>query len=206
MAPLTLVTSPDASRIDVATLVVRAKGSDRAATAELYARHVDRVRRIVARVVGVGPELDDLVQDAFVAAFRRLASLREGGAFASWLDAVAVGEARHHLRAKARRKWLRFFAPEDVPEMIAPSTIDGARDAAKAAQALVGELPVDLRIAFSLRRIDGMQLEEAAAMCRVSLATFKRRLQKAEALFSSRARENPVLSSFFSEAKSLATR
>src|SRR4051812_10608808 len=102
MAPLTLV-SDDAKDADApsdADLVVRALGADRSATAALYARHVARVRRIVARIVGVGPELDDLVQDAFVAAFRRLSSLRDARAFGGWLDAVAVGEARHHLRAK----------------------------------------------------------------------------------------------------------
>ncbi|HEY4222282.1 MAG TPA: RNA polymerase sigma factor, partial [Myxococcota bacterium] len=153
VAPLKLLANPAADAGD-APLVLAVRRGDRAASSALYLRHVDAVRRIVARLVGVGVELDDLVQDAFVTAFRRLSSLREPAAFAAWLYAVAVGVARHLLRQKARRRWLSFLAPEDVPEVEAPAPalVDGTRDAARAASVLLAELPVDLRIAFSLRR------------------------------------------------------
>ena len=199
MAPLALVSGDAGDAPSDAALVARARAGDRSATASLYARHVERVRRIVARIVGVGPELDDLVQDAFVAAFRRLSSLRDASAFGPWLDAVSVGEARHHLRAQARRRWLSFRAPSDVPDVAAPSLLDPARDAAKAATSILSSMPTDLRIAFSLRRVDGRSLEEAASMCRVSLATFKRRMQRADAFFQERARDHAALAHYFSE-------
>jgi RNA polymerase sigma-70 factor (ECF subfamily) len=195
MGPLhVLSTSPEVRDEELVDAVV---AGDRRAASLLYTRHAERVRRVLARIVGVGPDLDDLVQDSFVTALRRIGALKDRRALSSWLCAVAVGCARHHLRARARKRWLTFFAPESLPEVPkTPALVDGTRDAARAATAVLASLPVDLRIAFALRRVDGLALEEAAAMTGVSLATFKRRMQKADALFAERAREQPTLSAY----------
>jgi RNA polymerase sigma-70 factor (ECF subfamily) len=187
-----------------AALVAAVLAGDRAAASRLYARHAPRVRGLLARILGVGPELDDVLQDTFVIAFRRLPSLREPAALGAWLRAVAVGEARHHLRARARRRWLTFFAPDDMPDAPAPAAPGGEmRDAARATLDIVRGLPVDERVAFALRYLEGMKLEEAAAAARVSLATFKRRLARAEDAFARRARASPSLDAF---ASSIAAR
>ena len=62
-----------------------------------------------------------------------------------------------------------------------------------ATYAALDALPVDERIAFALRFIDGMELTEVAAACETSLATIKRRLDRASASFEAEARRQPAL-------------
>lgn len=168
----------------------------------IYGRHAAAMRRVVARILGVTAEIDDVLHDSFMAALRRIDSLRDPAALKPWLVSVAVGEARHHLRAKARRAWLSFFAPEDVPD--APAVgVDAAGSAAvRATYEVLRSLPADERIAFALRHLDGMELAECASVCAVSLATFKRRLQRADAAFAAGAREHPALDAYSQNTQS----
>ncbi len=121
--------------------------------------------------------------------------MRDPNALGPWLRSVAVGEARHHLRARARRRWLLFFAPVDLPEP--RSTPEPPQHELRASvqttMAIVRELPVDERVAFALRYFEGLKLDEAAQAAGVSLATFKRRLLRAETQFHERARAYPSL-------------
>lgn len=199
MASLELVKREDRAEVEVERLVRLARTGDRDALQAIYRAHAGHVRALLARLVGVSGELDDLLQDTFITAFRSLHQLREPAALGAWLRAVAVGEARHHLRSKARRGWLTFMAPEVLPDPpMMPAAADGDREAARAAQEIVRALDIDERLAFSLRFVEGMKLEEAAAACGVSLATFKRTLARAEHAFHARAREFPALDRFLS--------
>jgi RNA polymerase sigma-70 factor (ECF subfamily) len=74
---------------------------------------------------------------------------------------------------------------------VAPS--NDAGEALRATYAVLEQLAVDERIAFVLRFIEGMELKEGAVACSVSLATFKRRLARAEERFTELARSSPVL-------------
>jgi len=68
------------------------------------------------------------------------------------------------------------------------------RDATRRVYRVLDTLPEDERIAFALRFIDDMELTDVAEACDVSLATIKRRLDRAEATFVARARKDVVLS------------
>ena len=59
--------------------------------------------------------------------------------------------------------------------------------------AILSDFPADERLAFTLRFVSEMQLTEVAAACKVSLATVKRRLARAEKRFVEAARSNPAL-------------
>lgn len=178
-----------------ADLVAAVRAGNRAAASRLYARHAPRVRGLLARLIGTGADLDDVLQNTFVVALRRLEALRDPEALGAWLRSVAVGEARHHLRALARRRWLLFFAPVSLPEpavQVEPPH-EELRASVQTTLAIVRGLPVDERVAFALRYLEGLKLDEAATAAGVSLATFKRRLLRAETLFHERARAYPSL-------------
>jgi RNA polymerase sigma-70 factor (ECF subfamily) len=115
-----------------------------------------------------------------------------------WLSQVAVFTARGIIRRRRRRRWLRFYAPEDVPEESASAT-QPVHDALRRARAILDRMDVDDRIAFALRFIDGMELTEVADACQVSLATIKRRLAAARARFEDAARHDPVLGEMLRE-------
>jgi RNA polymerase sigma-70 factor (ECF subfamily) len=161
-----------------------------------YGAHVDR---ILTRILGEHPDLDDLALEVFVRAFERIADLREPGALRSWLTGIAVFVAREAIRRKRRRRWLVFLPIEDAADLEVPASIPEARAALRAVYEVIGRLDADVGIAFALRFVEGMELTEIAAACDVSLATVKRRIKRAEAEFSARGRAHEALAGWFEE-------
>src|SRR5262245_932374 len=84
----------------VAALVDRARRRDPAAFRELFQAHVGAVHRVVRRMVGTRPDVEDLVQTAFVEAFRSLPDFRGDALFSTWLTRIAI---RVTMRAARRR-------------------------------------------------------------------------------------------------------
>jgi len=80
-----------------------------------------------------------------------------------------------------------------VPEAEARPASDEATEALRRTYLVLDRLPREERIAFALRTIEGMKLEEVADACGVSLATAKRRLARAEQRFLELCRADAVL-------------
>ena len=186
------VVRPTAFQRD-AQLVEAARHGDAAARSAIFERHARHVARVLVRVLGSDAEVADLVHDVFTQALRDLGRLSEPAALKGWLTAISVNTARGHIRRRVRRRWLRFFAPENLPEVEGPVADEATREAMRATYAILDAMRPGERIAFALRFVDGMDLTEAASACGVSLATIKRRLVRAEAAFVAMAREVPVL-------------
>jgi RNA polymerase sigma-70 factor (ECF subfamily) len=188
------VVRPQAFRPDDAALVAAVRRGDDVARRLLFDRHALHVTRVLARLLGAGEELSDLVHDVFLIALRDLERLNEPASLKAWLTAVTVNMARAHIRKKVRRRWLRFFSPDELPDAAAPIATSDIREATRRVYHTLETLPEDERIAFALRFIDGMELTDVAEACNVSLATVKRRLDRAEAKFVARAQKDVVLS------------
>src|SRR5262245_52910200 len=163
---------------------------------EVLVRYTGHVRRVLARILGTSAELDDLTQEVFLRGLDRIARLRAGAGLRAWFTGVAVNVARETLRARARRRWLLFFAPQELPATAAERNTEGSTDASRALHAtyeVLAKMGASSRTLFALRHLDGMELEELARACGLSVATVKRRLGKAEATFRARARRHPQL-------------
>ncbi len=106
---------------------------------------------------------------------------------------IAVHVARSAIARRRRRSWLWFLPGAELPEVDSGAASGEVLDALRATYAALDRLPVDERIAFALRFIDGMELTEVAEACDTSLATIKRRLARAGARFEAEARRRPVL-------------
>ena len=135
----------------------------------------------------------DLHHDVFVRALGSLPRLEDPGALKGWLTMIAVHVARSAIARRRRRSWLWFLPGEELPEVDSGAASGEVRDALRATYAALERLPVDERIAFALRFVDGMELTEVAEACEVSLATVKRRLARACQRFEVEARKDPVL-------------
>lgn len=136
-----------------ADLVAAARRGDRVAFAELYRLHVRMVHGLLlARVPR--PDVDDLVQEVFLTAMRRLESLREPAAFPGWLAAIARSHATDHLRRNGA-------ALVELPQNLAARETDGAR--ARAALDAVRSLPDAYRETLVLRLVEGLTGPEIAA-------------------------------------------
>ncbi len=166
------------------------------AKAAFFHRHAAYVERVITRVIGFDRELSDIVQDVFLNALSSIRTLRDAGALRPWLAQVATLTARKVLRTRSRRRWLRLFVDledEQSVERATSGTDLATLRALGAVYAVLEELPADEHIAFALRFIEGMEIAEVAAACRVSLSTAKRRLQRAERCFLDKAQRRPEL-------------
>jgi RNA polymerase sigma-70 factor (ECF subfamily) len=171
------------------------------AGAAFYDRHVQAIHALVFRLMGPDSEIDDVVHDVFVRALESLPRLREPAALRSWLFGIAVRAVGIRFQKRGRQRWLRFMAPEEVPEMaVVPAAASlELGEALRDAYAILRGMDADERIALVLRRVEGLSLEDAATATGMSLATFRRRLARGEAKFLARAKGRPTLDEWLSE-------
>jgi RNA polymerase sigma-70 factor (ECF subfamily) len=170
------------------------------AGAAFYDRYVQAIHALVYRLMGPDADIDDVVHDVFVRALESLPRLRDPAALRSWLFGIAVRAVAIRFQKRSRQRWLRFMAPEEVPEVAsagAASTEFG--EALREVYAILRGMDGEERIALVLHRVEGLPLEDAAAACGMSLATFRRRLARGEAKFFSRAKSRPALEEWLSE-------
>jgi RNA polymerase sigma-70 factor (ECF subfamily) len=182
---------------DDAQLVRELQAQQPAASGHFYARFAQPVRGLIFRILGRDDDLEDAVQEVFVRAIESIARLRDAGALRSWVMGIAVRTARIRLQSRKRRHWLRFFAFDELPEVATSDAPPELREALSALARVLDELPTDERIAVVLRFGERMSLSEAAASCRVSLSTFKRRLQRGERRFRALTADEPALAGWW---------
>jgi RNA polymerase sigma-70 factor (ECF subfamily) len=177
-------------------LLAGVRAGNQQAIAELYDRHHRHVERVLARLLGTRQDVGDALQDVFDRAFRGIGSVRDPAALKAWLTTITVFSARRILRRRVAMRWLRFLAPSELPEPVAPPERrpdDDALEALRCTYQVIDQLRVDDRIPFTLRMFEDMDLKEIARVCGVSLGTIKRRLRRAEAQFLGLARAHPLL-------------
>jgi RNA polymerase sigma-70 factor (ECF subfamily) len=150
---------------------------------------------------GDSRDLDDLVQDAFVTAINTIERVDDPASLRAWLTSVAVFTARVEIRRRARRRFFLLAPGAELPEMEAVVSNPEVDEAVRATYRVLGKLPADERIAFALRFIEGMELTEVASACRVSLATIKRRVQRARERFESIASRYPELAEWMEKSQ-----
>jgi RNA polymerase sigma-70 factor (ECF subfamily) len=169
------------------------------AASALYERHVEAIQRLVFRLMGPDTELEDVVHDIFLRALESIPRLRDPAALRPWLFGIAIRAVRIRIQKRMRQRWLTVMPPENIPEVATvPDMAMG--EALRDVYGILQQLPVDERIALVLHRVEGLALEEAAANCETSLATFRRRLARAETKFFARAEKKPTLATWLGGA------
>ncbi len=163
-------------------LVALVRANDRPAFEVLYRRHAPFALNLAVRIQGAASDVEDVVHDAFLKAHRGLDGLRDDAAFRSWLGSIVVSLVRSRLR---RRRFLSTVGvgERDVFDLDALAAEDaGPETRAQIAQVyrLLQELPLDCRIAWTLKHVERHTLPEVARMTDCSLATVKRRIARAE--------------------------
>ena len=162
---------------DQRALVERARRGDAAAHRALYDAHVDRIYRLVFRMIGVEHSARDVTQDVFVRAFAGMSGYREDAAFSTWLHSIAVSlslnELRRHTREKSRN------APLDDAMHVAhttPSSDPVLRDRLEEA---VSALPDGCRTVFMMHDAEGYTHLEIASALGITEGTSKAQLNRA---------------------------
>lgn len=166
-----------------AALVVAARGGEAWAQEALFRRHARMAFGLAHRFLPRDLDTDDLVQDSFLYAFQRLASLENPQAFAAWLGSIVVRTAGKRLRRQRllTRLGLRRFEPIDLDAIVSRAAPPDAAAELRALYAVLEAFPPDERIALLLRRVEGFEIPQIATYMGISQSTVKRRLGAAEA-------------------------
>lgn len=168
-----------------ADLVERALGGDVRAEDALFRRHVRYIGGMVARLMGSMQDADDVVHDAFFAAFKELERLEKPAMFRAWVAQIAVNRVRVVLRRRRIEQRLGLFRGDEEAtlERLAGNTVSAETCAELAClDEVLHRLPVKQRIVWMLRMVEGHTFDEVAELSGCSLATAKRWFERARRL------------------------
>lgn len=183
--------SPDAPASDAGdgdhALALAAAGGDTAAFEALYRRHAARVHGVVLRLAGwQHARAEDLVQEAFIRAWRALPGWRGEAAFGTWLHRLAVNVALMDLRARRARPTLDG---DDEAALDALPAADGAGHGPALALDLeraVASLPPRARAVLVLHDVEGWTHAEIGAALDMAQGSSKSQLHRARGLLRAR--------------------
>jgi RNA polymerase sigma-70 factor (ECF subfamily) len=168
--------------IDDGEAVARARDGDLDAYAVLVARYTLRAHR-AAFLLGAGEESDDVVQEAFVKAFRHLPGFRTGEPFAPWLLRIVANETKNLTRSRRRRAALalRLGAVESAEAAAADGPVDEVLAAERRARlvAAVNALPDRERQVLVCRYFLDLSEAETAQVLTWPLGSVKSRTSRA---------------------------
>lgn len=175
--------APGIEALADAQLVALARAGDREAFEALYRRHAAFALNLAVRIQGSIGDVEDVVHDAFLRAHECLDELREDSAFRAWLASIVVRMVRSRLR-RARllgSLGLSTQQPIDLDALAAEGAGPEVRALLAQVYGVLRRLPVDQRIAWTLRYVEKHTLPDAAQIVGCSLATVKRRVSAAQA-------------------------
>jgi len=177
----------DGSAIDLA-LVQRVQRGDKRAFDLLVSKYQLRLAKLVGRLVWDRSEVQDVVQESFIKAYRALPNFRGDSAFYTWLYRIAVNAAKNHLVTRSRRPPTDDvdITDGDVEEAgvmvadIATPESYAERDQLQAALGrALAELPEDLRTALTLCEMEGLSYEDIARVLDCPIGTVRSRIFRA---------------------------
>ena len=154
-----------------AQLATRAAGGDRAAFGELVRRHGSAVRALLRRMGADASLADDLAQDAFMTAFRKIGELQNPAAFAAWVKQIA---ARLLVRRWRQDRRIELMAETPEPDVEGAPPVGARLDLEKAMQALS---PIQ-RLCVSLCFGADLTHAEVAEALNVPLGTVKSHVKR----------------------------
>ena len=170
------------------TLVSAARDGDRAAFGRLYDRYARMVHGVLLAKVPLA-EVDDLVQDVFMMALRRLSTLRDVGSFGAWLAAIARNRANdYHRRSSPKDQ----FAEDTSDDNIGSGNTSGDHESpATAILEAVRSLPVTYRETLILRLVEGMTGPEIAARTGMTHGSVRVNLHRGMQQLRAKLNSNP---------------
>ena len=183
---------------DEQRLIQLTRDGDYDAFNRLVAEYQSAVFAVVLRTVRNRATAEDITQDTFISAFRKISTYR-GGIFRAWLFRIAKNASLDHLRRMARRPEISI--DEDIvyfSETIKDDSADPLADALNAELArliehCLGGLSDDHRFAMVMVDVEGHQYDEAAESIGVSIGTVKSRLNRARARMRDCVQQEPEL-------------
>ena len=162
-------------------LAARCRAGDADAFEELYRQHARRLFSLVVRMVGSAEDAEDLVQEVFLQAHRKLAGFRGESTLGTWLYRLTMNHCLDHLRGRQARmsRATESLDDEDAAEPMAPAPAVPPAISRMDLEKAIAALPPGSRAAFLLHDVEGFEHREIAAILGVSEGTSKSQVHKA---------------------------
>lgn len=182
---------------DLSNLLERCRQGDQAAFRQLFAQHQADVTRLVTRMVGRRPEVEDIVQEVFLQVHRSLREFRGDAKFSTWLHRVTVNVVLMARRAARSRPVFSDQPTDDrfTDEGLWPDEDAARRERMRAFQRCIDQLSDKKRVVFVLHELEGMGAAEIAQIVEAPVLTVRTRLFYARQEMADLMRHEPVLRS-----------
>ena len=170
-------------------LVEKAQRGDKKAFGMLVEKYQRRLNRLLSRMVRDQSEIEDIVQDSFIKAYRAIDNFRGDSAFYTWLYRIGINTAKNHLvklgkRPKAMNEVeieeIENF--EDAPDLRSHETPESTMMSSEIVASVnqtIEALPDELKEAISLREMDGLSYEEISDLMNCPIGTVRSRIFRA---------------------------
>jgi RNA polymerase sigma-70 factor (ECF subfamily) len=169
-------------------LVARFQRGDSAAFDLLVRKYQHRIVGLISRYVSDWSECQDVAQETFLRAYRALGSFRGDAQFYTWLHRIAVNTAKNHLVASRRRPPTGDIDIADAEQFDSgirlrdndtPERELMRQQMEQTLMRAVEALPEELRVAITLREVDGLSYEEIAQQMDCPIGTVRSRIFRA---------------------------
>ncbi len=169
-------------------LVERVQKGDKKAFDILVQKYQFKLQKLISRYVHDPSEVMDVAQEAFLKAYRALPGFRGESAFYTWLYRIGVNTAKNHLISQGRKPPNVDIDAEDASYLDGESELKDyatperllIRDEIEATvRNAIEKLPEDLRVAITLRELDGLSYEEIAERMDCPVGTVRSRIFRA---------------------------
>ena len=181
---------------DPAPEVIKAcRRGDPKALDAVFREQSPALERLLARMIGPGADLEDMLQQTFLSAIIAFPKYRGEASIRTWLARIAVNAVRQDKRRPAVKRRASLELVPDEREHDAPR-VDRVADQRRKLERLFEHLEAigsKKKIAFVLTTIDGRSIEETAALMGASKSATKSRVYWARRALLSRARKDPML-------------
>ncbi len=174
----------------------------------LVKKYQHRVLALIGRYIRDSHEAQDVAQDAFVRAFKALPNFRGDAQFYTWLYRIAVNTAKNHLVSRGRRAPTtdidiadaeQFDSADALRSHDSPEANDRRDRLELAVRKAIAELPEDLRVALTLRELEGKSYDEISAIMACPVGTVRSRIFRARDTVS--AKIEPYMEGTFREGQ-----
>ena len=169
-------------------LVKRVQQGDKRAFDLLVLKYQHKILMLVSRYVNDNGEIQDITQEAFIKAYKALPKFRGESGFYTWLYRIAINTAKNHLVSKGRRPPAtdvdidnseNYEVQGMLKDNAGPEAILHRDEVQQAVFAAIKQLPEDLRVAVTLRELDGLSYEDIAEVMECPVGTVRSRIFRA---------------------------
>jgi RNA polymerase sigma-70 factor (ECF subfamily) len=170
-------------------LVEKAQKGDKKAFGMLVEKYQRRLNRLLSRMVRDQSEIEDIVQDSFIKAYRAINNFRGDSAFYTWLYRIGINTAKNHLVKLGKRPKAmndveiedieNFEDAQDLRNLETPESSMMSSQIVSAVNQTIEALPDELKQAISLREMDGLSYEEIADLMNCPIGTVRSRIFRA---------------------------